>query len=435
MPLKCIFQNRSDSKSLDIPSIELVLKPGNSYERDLETVANLDALLFEVTKNLDDLSISFDGQELSGYDVFSFVDNFRRTRLEPNVSVQQAATRRLYDPLTTVHDLRAKLLRARTLIPRAVRELQGSALDQQKIIEDWAGLLEIQVEEIEALLTDPPSNALGETYSTRISSAISNIGELEDYLVSRTRKSIKEWFTLQPDPREPFLEDTRRVVNNISVRVGNLNVRLDELAKDKIDDITRNDLKEKLKEVDVTLSRFRVTVDPVDLNKVRGTLQAIEHSLPLPNELLAMIWPILGVLTLQGLLMWGAVKIGPGFAPYLGMDTPEILSVIIIAGTLGSLVRVIWRAVTHQYQDRMYRSYPALYLIGLVRPLLGAVMALAVFVLFNSSFLAIPLVNPIGDPVVGTFNASQLFLILVAFLAGFSDEWLLKFGALNTTQR
>jgi hypothetical protein len=272
-----------------------------------------------------------------------------------------------------------------------------------------------------------------------IDSVNNGIRELEDYLLYNIPrraivKTIVNWLRvkleerLTSDPQGPFLADPQRAIVDLFSRVGNIGVRLAEVP----DERERKKLEEQLKEVDDLLEKTSVTPDAANISWSRQTLRAIERRLPPSNQFWTMFAPILGVATLQIAIWWLAVWIsasGPLNAQVVVGVAQGIFVGVIIAGTLGSLIKVIFRAIFLEYKQ--YRTYLGLYLVGLVRPIIGAVLALAVLLLFNSSWIEIPF--PADDPPrlpdpldrTPAFTAKEVFFLFGGFLAGFSDDWVL----------
>jgi len=128
---------------------------------------------------------------------------------------------------------------------------------------------------------------------------------------------------------------------------------------------------------------------------------------------------------LAGVTVWSIA------ADTLFLGTPlQIAIAAILFGIAGSSFRVLLRTVTFQYPhtDRW-----ALFFTGLARPLVGGVLALAVFALFGAGIISLPLVSDQETTTPVTFlaglggggvMAGQLALFAFAFAAGIVEGWL-----------
>ncbi len=137
-----------------------------------------------------------------------------------------------------------------------------------------------------------------------------------------------------------------------------------------------------------------------------------------------VVAPLSGMLILYGVL--SAVTIWAVAADTLFLGTAvSIPAAAVIFGVVGSSFRVLLRSVTFQYQQT---DPGALFLLGLARPLIGAVVGLAAFAIFGSGIMSLPLVSdqeattnvaflsfPGSGPGV---LAGQLALFAIAFTAG-----------------
>jgi len=143
-----------------------------------------------------------------------------------------------------------------------------------------------------------------------------------------------------------------------------------------------------------------------------------------------VVSPLAG-LALLGAAVWG-LTVWTVASDILFLNTPvQIAMAAVIYGLAGSAFWVLLRSITFQYEltDRT-----ALVMTGLARPLLGGVLALAVFSLFGAGIVSLPIVSdqqtttPI-DFLAGLGGqgilAGQLALFAFAFAAGILEGALL----------
>lgn len=129
---------------------------------------------------------------------------------------------------------------------------------------------------------------------------------------------------------------------------------------------------------------------------------------------------ILGAVILAGLSLVLAVN-----AELPGVDNRDVFG-SLTAGTLGALVSVMARIGSGQFRldYDVGRRYPIF--LGSLRPAIGAVFGLALYFAVTSGLLDV-FKLPQRD------NQRFYFLLVIAFLAGFSERWardtLLSFGA------
>ena len=129
-------------------------------------------------------------------------------------------------------------------------------------------------------------------------------------------------------------------------------------------------------------------------------------------------------LTILAAILAGAAALAKGNnAEFLAVPM-EIFITAILFGIAGSALAVLLRTMTmqHQYTDKV-----ALLMVGLARPLVGGVLALAVFSLFGAGIISLPLVSEqssttrvafLGDGRFDGIMAGQLALFAFAFGAG-----------------
>jgi hypothetical protein len=142
-----------------------------------------------------------------------------------------------------------------------------------------------------------------------------------------------------------------------------------------------------------------------------------------------IVSPMVGLAVLAGAL--SAVTVTVAGVEALFLSTPlEIVFAAVIFGIAGSAFAVLLRTVTMQLE---YTEKVALFMVGLARPLVGGVLALAVFALFGAGIVSLPLVSDqesttrvaflAGNGGSGIF-AGQLALFAFAFAAGISEGYL-----------
>src|SRR6266498_1597042 len=126
-----------------------------------------------------------------------------------------------------------------------------------------------------------------------------------------------------------------------------------------------------------------------------------------------------------GAFVLGLVSVAVGLTLDLsGIDNRDVFG-SLTAGTLGALVSVMARIGSGQFRldYDVGRRYPTF--LGALRPLIGAVFGLALYFAVTSSLLDV-FKLPTDD------NRRFYFLLVIAFLAGFSERWardtLLSFG-------
>jgi hypothetical protein len=127
-----------------------------------------------------------------------------------------------------------------------------------------------------------------------------------------------------------------------------------------------------------------------------------------------------------GVLVLASLSLSIGFAAALpGIDNRDVFG-SLTAGTLGALVSVMSRIGSGQFRldYDVGRRYPIF--LGSLRPVIGAIFGLALYFAVTSSLLDV-FKLPKDD------NHRFYFLLVIAFLAGFSERWardtLLSFGA------
>src|SRR5256885_5514102 len=130
-----------------------------------------------------------------------------------------------------------------------------------------------------------------------------------------------------------------------------------------------------------------------------------------------------------GALVLGLLSLAIGFTYSLpGIDNREFFG-CLTAGTIGALVSVMARIGSGQFRldYDVGRRYPIF--LGALRPVIGGIFGLALYFAVTSSLLDL-------FKLPTDANQRFYFLLVIAFLAGFSERWardtLLSFGGAST---
>jgi hypothetical protein len=89
----------------------------------------------------------------------------------------------------------------------------------------------------------------------------------------------------------------------------------------------------------------------------------------------------------------------------------------LVAGALGALVSVIQRINSGKFELEYDVGGPYTFFLGGLRPLIGGVFAMAITFAFSSGLLQLPVSSQ------ETSDHRHLALLVLAFLAGFSERW------------
>jgi hypothetical protein len=89
----------------------------------------------------------------------------------------------------------------------------------------------------------------------------------------------------------------------------------------------------------------------------------------------------------------------------------------VIAGSIGAVVSVVQRINAGNFDLSYDVGRPYAFFLGGLRPLIGAAFAVTISFLFTSGMLHLPLPNNASE------TQGRLALMVVAFLAGFSERW------------
>jgi hypothetical protein len=167
-----------------------------------------------------------------------------------------------------------------------------------------------------------------------------------------------------------------------------------------------------------------------DGDQILSTLSAnVGEMIGSRTMLRRIVSPMLGLTLLSGALAAATVTVSGVEALFL--STPlEIVFAAIIFGIAGSAFAVLLRTVTMQLE---YTEKVALFMVGLARPLVGGVLALAVFALFGAGIISLPLVSDQESTTRVAFlagsggtgiMAGQLALFAFAFAAGIFEGYI-----------
>ncbi|NQW21468.1 MAG: hypothetical protein HQ477_12240 [Chloroflexi bacterium] len=162
------------------------------------------------------------------------------------------------------------------------------------------------------------------------------------------------------------------------------------------------------------------------LSTLNANVSEMIHSRTMLRRIVA---PMVGLTLLTAAL--AAVTVTVSGVEALFLSTPlEIVFAAIIFGIAGSAFTVLLRTVTMQLE---YTEKVALFMVGLARPLVGGVLALAVFALFGAGIVSLPLVSDQESTTRVSFLAGyggngifagQLALFAFAFGAGIFEGYI-----------
>ena len=167
-----------------------------------------------------------------------------------------------------------------------------------------------------------------------------------------------------------------------------------------------------------------------DGDKILSSLNAnVDEMIQSRTLLRRVVSPMAGLTILAGILAGAAALAIGSNAEFLAVPLEIFISAVIF-GIAGSALAVLLRTMTmqHEYTDKV-----ALLMIGLARPLVGGVLALAVFALFGAGIISLPLVADqnsttrvafLGDGRLAGIMAGQLALFAFAFGAGILEGYI-----------
>ncbi|TML58079.1 MAG: hypothetical protein E6G18_12235 [Actinobacteria bacterium] len=141
----------------------------------------------------------------------------------------------------------------------------------------------------------------------------------------------------------------------------------------------------------------------------------------------AQLYYFAGMMLSGFVLAFGSFAIGANIDLW-GIDNREFFG-CLTAGTIGALVSVMARIGSGQFRldYDVGRRYPIF--LGALRPVIGGIFGLALYFAVTSSLLDL-------FKLPTDANQRFYFLLVIAFLAGFSERWardtLLSFGGAST---
>ena len=110
------------------------------------------------------------------------------------------------------------------------------------------------------------------------------------------------------------------------------------------------------------------------------------------------------------------VSVLGGLALLVHNETYQVGVVALIAGALGAVVSVIQRITNSTFPVDYDIGRPYAFFLGGLRPLIGGTLAIAITYVFESGILHLPIAN-------ASVHDEHLALVVVGFLAGFSERW------------
>jgi hypothetical protein len=105
-----------------------------------------------------------------------------------------------------------------------------------------------------------------------------------------------------------------------------------------------------------------------------------------------------------------------GLVLLLHHKTFQIAIVALIAGSVGAVISVIQRITNQSFQVDYDIGRPYAFFLGGLRPLIGGALAIAITFIFDSGILHLPTKS-------GNLRDQHMALIVIGFLAGFSERW------------
>ena len=105
-----------------------------------------------------------------------------------------------------------------------------------------------------------------------------------------------------------------------------------------------------------------------------------------------------------------------GLVLLLHHKTFQITIVALIAGAIGAVISVIQRITNQSFQVDYDIGRPYAFFLGGLRPLIGGAFAIAITFVFDSGILHLPTKS-------ANLRDQHMALIVVGFLAGFSERW------------
>lgn len=106
----------------------------------------------------------------------------------------------------------------------------------------------------------------------------------------------------------------------------------------------------------------------------------------------------------------------------MGIRGP-VFGTVLVAGMAGGIVRVLYYSVQKRHEAT---GKLQLFFIGLVHPLIGALLAVAVMSAFGSGLIAYPVPGPTAKVTVGAaigaWTQAEMFVAFAGFVAGLFEE-------------
>jgi hypothetical protein len=112
-----------------------------------------------------------------------------------------------------------------------------------------------------------------------------------------------------------------------------------------------------------------------------------------------------------------AVLISLAAILFLSTQEWRVSVAALVAGAIGAVVSVLQRINSGGFKVDYDVGRPYAFFLGGLRPLIGGALAIAVAFTFSSGILHLPI------PATGDQQDQHLALVVVSFLAGFSERW------------
>jgi hypothetical protein len=153
-----------------------------------------------------------------------------------------------------------------------------------------------------------------------------------------------------------------------------------------------------------------------DIARFASRLAGVDARLRAAAETRAQFWYVQGMLTGVAAIIVGAAAAGVpmGMMPNHLISFPSFAGALI-AGAFGASVSVLSRMTRGRLTVDPEAGKGMLWFLGIVRPLVGAVLAVALY--FGIAAGVVPLRVPVDE------SANLAFYVTVGFLAGFSERY------------
>jgi hypothetical protein len=106
----------------------------------------------------------------------------------------------------------------------------------------------------------------------------------------------------------------------------------------------------------------------------------------------------------------------------LGIRWP-VFATVVVAGMAGGVVRVLWLSAQKQHEAN---SVMQLFFTGLLHPLIGGALGVALAAAFASGLVAFPVADPGARAIGGEWTQAELFLAFTGFVAGVFEERVIR---------